>query len=94
MTTIRNIPEGGIEETEFEALSWQIGQDASHLGGQLTIPYAVAWYGTLLALYQCKEITDSEYEQLLAMLPVVEDDPVKEVEAFMSRYTDKERSPS
>ncbi len=83
-----NIPAGEfMEETEFEALTWQIGQDAKHLGGQLTTPFAVAWYGQLLGVHQCNLITDTEYRQLLAMLPVLDDNPVKKVEEFTRRYT-------
>ncbi len=82
-----NIPEGEfVEETEFESLSWKIEQDAKHLGGKLTTPFAVAWYGKLLGLHQCDVISDAEYEQLLGMLPALEDNPVKRVEEFTRRY--------
>jgi hypothetical protein len=75
-----------VDETEFEGLYRKIRQDAKHFGGQLPPPYTVAWSGKLLGLHDCKEITDSEYEQLKAMLPVLEDNPVKRVEEFTRRY--------
>jgi hypothetical protein len=81
------IPEGGfLEETTFQGKQRKINEDKKHLGGELTPGFAVAWSGKLLGLHDCKEITDSEYEQLKAMLPEVEDNPVKEVEAFTRRY--------
>lgn len=46
----------------------------------------VAWSGKLLGLRDCNELTDEEYRQLKALLPVLEDDPVKEVETFTRKY--------
>lgn len=84
-----NIPDGEcINDSEFEGLSRRIRQDTEHFGGKLTMPFSVAWYGRLLGLHQCNVITDSEYEQLLAMLPVVEENPVKKVAEFMSRFAE------
>ncbi|MBX9725091.1 MAG: hypothetical protein K2X81_27050 [Candidatus Obscuribacterales bacterium] len=75
-----------VDESEFEGLYRKIKQETKHFGGQLPPPYTVAWTGQLLGLHQCNLITDSEYEQLLGMLPVVEDNPVKRVEAFTRQY--------
>lgn len=82
-----SIAEGDcLYETEFEGLSRKIGEDKKHLGGELTPGFTVAWAGKLLGLFDCKEITEEEYRQLKAMLPVLENDPVKEVEAVTRKY--------
>lgn len=81
------LPDGiFIMETEFEGLHRKILSDSKHLGGKLTEPFAVAWYGKLLGLRQCEVISNKEYEQLSAMLPEIMNNPVNEVEAFMNRY--------
>ncbi len=72
-----------VLETTFEGLSRQIKEEAQFFAGQLPSPYAVAYEAKLLALYHNNEISDNEYQQLLAMLPVTEDSPVAEVEEFM-----------
>lgn len=77
-----------VDETEFEGLYREIKQETKHFGGQLPPLYIVAWTGKLLGLHQCKVISDSEYERLLAMLPVLEDNPVKRVEEFTRRYAE------
>ena len=82
-----SIPEGEcLYETEFEGLSRKIGQDKKHFGGALPPGFTVAWSGKLLGLHDCNEITDHEYEQLKAMLPELEGNPVKEVEALTRKY--------
>ena len=87
-----SIPEGEcLYETEFEGLSRKIGQDTKHLGGQLTPGFTVAWAGKLLGLHDCNEITDQEYEQLKAMLPELEGNPVEEVEALTRKYLEANR---
>ncbi len=75
-----------VDESDFQALHREINQETKHFGGKLPPAYTVAWTGQLLGLHHCKVITDSEYEQLLAMLPVLEDNPVKKVEEFTRRY--------
>lgn len=77
-----------VDETEFQGLQREIVQETQHFGGTLPTSYAVAWTGQLLGIYHCKLISDSEYDQLLAMLPAVDNNPVKKVEALMSKYVE------
>lgn len=82
-----NIPKGGfIHQTKLEELVNDIEDELAHFGGCLPPGYTVALSGRLLGLRDCEEITDTEYEQLLAMLPVLDDNPVKSVEEFTRRY--------
>lgn len=82
-----NIPEGEcLYETQFEGLYRKIGQDKKHLGGELTPGFAVDWAARLLAVHDCKEITDDEYEQLKGLLLLIEGNPVKDVEALTRKY--------
>mgnify|MGYP003384580426 CR=1 FL=1 len=84
-----SIPEGEcLYETEFEGFFRQIGQDKKKLGGELTPGFTAAWSGKLLGEHDSGEITDEEYERLKAMLPVLDSDPVKEVEAATRKYLD------
>ncbi|MBX9720850.1 MAG: hypothetical protein K2X81_05620 [Candidatus Obscuribacterales bacterium] len=75
-----------VYESDFQAAHREINQETKHFNGKLPPPYVVAWTGRLLGMHQCKVITDEEYEQLSAMLPVLEDNPIKIVEAFTKRY--------
>lgn len=77
-----------VNESEFEGLYRQIKQETKHFGGHLPPPYTVAWSGKLLGLHQCKALIDLEYELLLEMLPILEDNPVKKVEEFTRQYVE------
>lgn len=82
-----NLPPGGfIHQTKLEELVNDVEDELAHFDGQLPAGYVVALSGRFLGLHDCKEITDEEYEQLKAMLPVLENDPVKEVEAATRKY--------
>lgn len=72
-----------ILETTFEGLSRQMKEEAQFFEGQLPSPYAVAYEAKLLALRHNNEISESEYEQLRSLIPIVENSPVEEIEAFM-----------
>lgn len=75
-----------VDETEFQGLHREIVQEIRHFGGQLPPSYTVAWTGQLLGAFHCKTISNSEYQQLLAMLPSMENNPIKFVEVAMSKY--------
>lgn len=82
-----NISPGGfIHQTKLEELVNDIEDELAHFSGQLPAGYVVALSGRFLGLRDCREITEEEYKQLKAMLPVLENDPVKEVEAATRTY--------
>jgi hypothetical protein len=75
-----------VDESDFQGLYREIKQETKHFGGRLPPPYTVSWSAQLLGLHQCNVISDTEYGELSAMLPVLKDNPAKEVEAFTRRY--------
>lgn len=82
-----SISEGDcVFQTTFEGLSLDIRDVAANFGGMLPPPFSVAYEAKLLALYHSHEITDSEYEQLLAMIPIVENSPVAEIKSIMQKF--------
>lgn len=64
------------EERIFQAHLSEINSDAAHLGGILPRDWAIAWSAVILAEHHWGLLSDEGYEQLLEMLPLIENNPV------------------
>jgi hypothetical protein len=56
-------------------IAYRIQADVDHFGGTMPERTALAWRGYLAAILEWNLIPLDQYEQLLARIPVVDDDP-------------------
>jgi len=56
-------------------LSYRIQADIDHFGGRMPEMTAVAWRGYLAAMLEWNLIPVATYDELLARIPAVKDDP-------------------
>ena len=56
-------------------LSYRIQADIDHFGGTMPEMTAVSWRGYLAAMLEWNLIPVAAYDELLARIPVVKDDP-------------------
>ncbi|MEA2758067.1 MAG: hypothetical protein QOH65_680 [Methylobacteriaceae bacterium] len=71
------------EKPTFEELRSRLGVDVAHYKGQLPERVALVWYGYIAALFEWSLISLPEYDQLIAMLPQIPENPV--VPIFLGR---------
>jgi len=62
-----------------EELRQRIKKDITHFQGQLPERYAIAWRGYLAALLEWSVVDIAAYDDLVALLPAVDDDPAAEI---------------
>lgn len=63
------------EKTFFAEIKSRIQSDIMHYKDELPERFALVWYGYLAALIEWGLISISEHEQLVKMLPHIEDNP-------------------
>ena len=63
------------ERPSFEELQNRIVRDVDHYDGELPERFALVWNGYLAALIEWGFISVSEHEQLLKLLPPIDDNP-------------------
>ena len=59
----------------FEEIQSRIQRDIAHYGGRLPERVALAWSGYLAALIEWNLISVSENDQLIGLLPPIDNDP-------------------
>lgn len=58
-----------------EQLRIRLNNDRAYFKGQIPERYAIAWHGYLLAVVEWGVIDQGQCDELLRLLPKVEDDP-------------------
>jgi hypothetical protein len=63
------------EKPSFDEIQRRIQRDIVHYHGKLPERFALVWYGYLAAIIEWGLISVYEHEQLLKLLPPIEDNP-------------------
>jgi hypothetical protein len=63
------------EKPYFDEIQSRIQRDVAYYNGKLPERFALVWNGYLAALIEWGLISVSEHEQLLKLLPHIDDDP-------------------